>query len=56
MRWLDCEVVRNGDGRPSFSLRGTVKQTADDLGINHVHVSISHDGGLATALVVAEQQ
>lgn len=55
MRWTDCEVVRNGDGRPSFELRGTVAQTAELLGINHVHVSISHDAGLATALVIAEK-
>ena len=55
MRWLDCEVVRNEDGRPSFALSGTVQQTADDCGVNRVHVSISHDAGLVTALVIAER-
>ncbi|MGD7733526.1 holo-ACP synthase [Propionibacteriaceae bacterium G57] len=55
MRWTDCEVVRHDDGRPHFALQGTVKKTADDLGIDVVHVSISHDAGVATAFVIAER-
>ncbi|MGA4669282.1 holo-ACP synthase [Propionibacteriaceae bacterium Y1923] len=55
MRWTDCEVVRGDDGRPSFELRGSVRQAADERGVDHVHVSISHDAGLATALVIIEK-
>lgn len=27
---------------------------ADDRGVSHVHLSLSHDGGIATAFVVIE--
>lgn len=54
MSWLDCEVVRGDDGAPSFRLSGTVQARATELGITDVHLSISHDGGLATAFVICE--
>ncbi|WP_203569104.1 holo-ACP synthase [Aestuariimicrobium ganziense] len=54
MVWLDSEVVRAGHGQPSFELRGTVAARADELGITRVHLSISHDAGLACAYVVCE--
>lgn len=54
MAWLDSEVVSTETGAPSFALRGSVKERADELGITHVHLSISHDGGFATAFVICE--
>ena len=56
LRWVDAEVVRNADGQPHFELRGTVRELAGRLGVTDVHVSISHDAGLATALVIAEKR
>jgi holo-[acyl-carrier protein] synthase len=35
-------------------ITGTVAEAAAALGIRSWHVSLSHDGGIATALVVAE--
>lgn len=52
--WHDAEVVREESGRPRFELRGTVLAAADALGVRHVHVTLSHDGGIATANVVLE--
>ena len=37
-----------------FEIRGTVLVAADALGVRSVHVSLSHDGGLAAAFVVLE--
>ncbi|MGO4955918.1 holo-ACP synthase [Luteococcus sp. Sow4_B9] len=54
MAWSDCEIVRDELGAPHFELQGTVQARADELGITHIHLSISHDGGMATALVVCE--
>ncbi len=54
LAWHDCEVVREPSGAPRFELRGGVAARAAELGITHVHLSISHDGGLATAFVVCE--
>ena len=59
MRWLDCEVVRETwqtvhDGDPAFRNTGSVAARVEALGIRHIHLSISHDGGFATAMVVCE--
>ena len=54
LEWHDCVVVSDADGRPSLQVRGTVMEAADRLGITHWHLSLSHDGGVATAMVVAE--
>ncbi|MBB1514116.1 MULTISPECIES: holo-ACP synthase [unclassified Tessaracoccus] len=54
MRWLDCEVVKNADGDPAFRNAGSVAARVEALGIRHIHLSISHDGGFATAMVVCE--
>lgn len=52
--WRDAEVVNTEAGQPEFVLRGTVAARADELSVSHVHVSISHDGGIATAIVLCE--
>ncbi len=52
--WHDAEVVREGAGRPVLLLRGSVLAAAEGLGVARTHLSLSHDGGLATAFVVLE--
>ena len=47
-------MVTSAAGAPSFRLSGTVAERAAALGIGGVHLSISHDGGFATAMVVCE--
>ncbi len=54
MSWHDAEVVSEESGRPRFELRGTVQARADELGVGSVHLSLSHDAGIASALVVLE--
>ncbi len=54
MEWHDAEVISEDTGRPSFELRGTVLARADELGVRHVHLSLSHDAGIASASVVLE--
>ena len=54
LSWQDAEVVTATDGRPSFALSGTVAARAADLGVESVHLSLSHDGGFALAFVVLE--
>lgn len=55
MLWTDAEVVIDDAGRPSLSVRGTVAARADSLGVTSWHVSLSHDGGIAAATVIAER-
>lgn len=54
LAWHDAEIVSEDTGRPRFALRGTVAARAEALGVNHVHVSLSHDAGVASAVVVLE--
>ena len=54
MAWHDCEVLSEESGRPLLSIRGTVRTRADDLGVAHLHLSLSHDAGIASAVVVLE--
>ena len=55
LSWLDCEVLTDDLGRPSFKIIGTVAARAADLGIGSIHLSLSHDAGIASAVVVCEQ-
>lgn len=52
--WHDAEVVKEESGRPRFVLSGTVLAACEEQGGRSVHLSLSHDGGLATAYVVIE--
>jgi holo-[acyl-carrier protein] synthase len=54
MAWHDAEVVSESTGRPRFEVRGTVRARADELGVASVHLSLSHDAGIASAMVVLE--
>jgi holo-[acyl-carrier protein] synthase len=54
LNWHDAEVVSESSGRPLFSLRGTVAARAAEVGAVHVHLSLSHDAGIASAVVVLE--
>lgn len=54
MDWHDAEVVSEDSGRPLLTIQGTVRARADELGVAHVHLSLSHDAGIASAVVVLE--
>jgi holo-[acyl-carrier protein] synthase len=55
MLWTDAEVLVDDVGRPTLAIRGTVRERADSLGVASWHVSLSHDGGIAAATVIAER-
>ena len=54
MRWTDAEVVSEDSGRPRLAVTGTVAARAARLGVRGWHISLSHDAGIASAVVVAE--
>ena len=54
LHWTDARVVTNDDGRPTLEIDGTVLARANDLGVDSFHVSLSHDAGVASAVVIAE--
>jgi holo-[acyl-carrier protein] synthase len=56
LHWHDCEVVSDPDGRPWLTVSGSVAEAAATLDITRWHLSLSHDGGIASAMVVAERE
>ncbi|MGH8962546.1 MAG: holo-ACP synthase [Jatrophihabitantaceae bacterium] len=54
MLWTDAEISTDEVGRPLLAVFGTVAERAGRLGVRHWHVSLSHDGGIASATVIAE--
>ncbi|WP_026551881.1 holo-ACP synthase [Arthrobacter sp. H20] len=54
MNWQDCWIGVDAGGSPSVEAKGTVAAAAAARGVHRWHLSLSHDGGVATAMVVAE--
>ena len=54
MSWQDAEIVTDEAGRPTFVVRGTVAARAEAAGVTSIHVSLSHDAGIASAVVICE--
>jgi holo-[acyl-carrier protein] synthase len=54
LHWTDAEVFNEPSGKPVLSVKGTVAARAAELGIVNLHLSISHDAGIASAVVIAE--
>ena len=55
IRWHDMQIVQDADGNPDFALSGALSAHVAALGIDRVHLSMSHDAGLASAFVVLER-
>lgn len=53
--WIDIEIASEPSGRPHFVLSGSTAQVVADRGITALHLSLTHDAGLAAAYVVAER-
>ena len=54
MSWHDASVVVDAAGRPGLQVQGSVAERAAVLGVGAWHLSLSHDGDVAVAVVVAE--
>jgi len=53
--WRDIEVQRGPHGEPSLLLYGEAARLAEALGLNEWALSLSHAGGQALAVVVAQR-
>jgi holo-[acyl-carrier protein] synthase len=54
LHWQDAEIEVADKGQPRLLVRGTVAARAAELGVTSWHVSLSHDAGIASAVVIAE--
>ena len=50
--WHDAEVINHENGKPDFLFRGEIAELVDGA---KVHLSLSHDAGIASAMVVVER-
>ena len=53
--WHDIEVHRKRGEPPSIVLSGPAKELASKREVGRVHLSITHDAGVAAAVVILER-
>ena len=53
--WHEVEVRREPSGRPTLTLHGNATAMVERFGANKWHVSITHDAGVAVAVVILEK-
>ncbi len=53
LSWLEAEILNLESGKPVFLFRGEIADLIDGAS---VHLSISHDSGIASAIVIVERQ
>ncbi len=53
MDWHDCQVVSAPSGQPQLEVSATVAAAAAALGVREWRISMSHDAGIAAAVVIA---
>jgi holo-[acyl-carrier protein] synthase len=54
LSFQEVQIVKDEFGKPSFELSGSSEKTVLDKGISSLHLSLSHDGQMAIAYVIAE--
>jgi holo-[acyl-carrier protein] synthase len=54
LSWQELEVVADDQRNPSLTLHEGARRVAEQRGVTSVHLSLSHDGGIATAFVIIE--
>ena len=55
LSWHELEIAQRPSGGPQVALHGVAAQAATRLGISHLHVSLTHQGDAACAVVIAER-
>lgn len=53
--WKDIVVERSGDGAPALLVRGRAREIMERLNVTWFHLSLSHCGAYAVAMVTAER-
>ena len=56
LSWQHIEVRNDHNGKPEFMLSGTARDIFEQRGLNHAHLSLSHDGNYAVASVILEMR
>ncbi len=54
VRWQDIEIRRASGQAPELFLHGRTAEIARSRSIDRIHITITHDAGVAAAVAVAE--
>ncbi|MGX1793260.1 holo-ACP synthase [Microbacterium sp. NPDC055312] len=54
VHWTEIEIGAEPSGKPLFVLSGSTAAVVAERGITTLHLSMTHDAGLAIAYVIAE--
>ena len=54
IRWLDMEIRCQASGQPELVLSGRAQALAQEMGVTHTAVSLSHTKESASAVVILE--
>lgn len=52
LSWNEISIVNEESGKPIMKLHGKTEQNLKALGINRIELSLTHDGGMAGAVVM----
>jgi holo-[acyl-carrier protein] synthase len=52
LQWHEAEIINHENGKPDFLFRGKIADLVDGA---TVHLSLSHDAGIASAMVIVER-
>lgn len=55
LKWHDMQVVRDGNRAPGFELTPALAHELELRGADRIHLTMTHDAGIATAFVIVER-
>lgn len=56
LNWHDVRIIKDSVGKPFFELSGDTAAASAKAGVSRWHLSIAHDGGMAIAYAIAENE
>lgn len=54
VHWKCFEVAHEMSGKPTLKIHGRAAELASEMGVRGVNISITHDAGVAAAVVIFE--
>ena len=54
VHWKNFEVASLASGKPILRVHGRAAELAAQMGVRHINISLTHDAGVAVAVVIFE--
>ena len=56
INWTDIEIGKDANGRPCVAVYNATRELIDSLGVDRIHISLSHEKEFALAYVILERE